>query len=123
LKNDHHDMTHPAVRLPLVGNPLRRADEHSACSTRLDRAAGCANAWRPFDDKETAAPMTHPWRWRARRSRWSRTIAVTLVHRPGRAIPRAVNNALQALVAPSHADKAIVDESSTRTDLAEARAD
>ena len=46
--------------------------------------------------------------------------AVTLVHQTSRGYPRAVNNlAVQALVAAFAADKAIVDESSTRTAIAE----
>ena len=50
--------------------------------------------------------------------------AVTLVHQTSRGYPRAVNNlALQALVAAFAADKAIVDESSTRTAIAEVTAD
>ena len=50
--------------------------------------------------------------------------AVTLVHQTSRGYPRAVNNlALQALVAAFADDKAIVDESSTRTAIAEVTAD
>jgi type II secretory pathway predicted ATPase ExeA len=50
--------------------------------------------------------------------------AATLVHQTSRGYPRAVNNlALQALVAPFAADKAIVDESSTRAAIAEVTAD
>jgi type II secretory pathway predicted ATPase ExeA len=46
--------------------------------------------------------------------------AVSLVHQTSPGYPRAVNNlALQALVAAFAADKAIVDESSTRTAIAE----
>ena len=50
--------------------------------------------------------------------------AVGLIHQTSRGYPRAVNNlALQALVAGFGADKAIVDESSTRTAIAEVTAD
>ena len=50
--------------------------------------------------------------------------AVALVHQTSRGYPRALNNlALQALVAAFAADKAIVDESSTRTAIAEVTAD
>lgn len=45
-------------------------------------------------------------------------------HQTSRGYPRAVNKlALQALVAAFAADKAIVDESSTRTAIAEVTAD
>ncbi|MBP2366771.1 hypothetical protein [Pseudonocardia parietis] len=47
--------------------------------------------------------------------------AAALIHQTSRGYPRAVNNlALQALVAAFAADKAIVDESSTRAAVAEA---
>jgi type II secretory pathway predicted ATPase ExeA len=50
--------------------------------------------------------------------------AVGLIHQTSRGYPRAVNNlALQALVAAFGANKAIVDESSTRTAIAEVTAD
>ena len=50
--------------------------------------------------------------------------AVVLIHQTSRGYPRGVNNlALQALVAAFAADKAIVDESSTRTAIAEVTAD
>ena len=46
--------------------------------------------------------------------------ATTLIHQTSRGYPRAVHNlALQALVAAFAADKTIVDESSTRTAVAE----
>jgi type II secretory pathway predicted ATPase ExeA len=47
-----------------------------------------------------------------------------LIHQTSRGYPRAVNNlALQALVAAFGATKTIVDESSTRTAVAEVTAD
>ena len=50
--------------------------------------------------------------------------AVGLIHQTSRGYPRAANNlALQALVAAFAADKAIVDESSTRAAIAEVTAD
>ena len=50
--------------------------------------------------------------------------AVGLIHQTSRGYPRAVNNlALHALVAAFAADKAIVDESSTRAAIAEVTAD
>jgi len=50
--------------------------------------------------------------------------AVGLIHQTSCVYPRAVNNlALQALVDGFGADKAIVDESSTRTAIAEVTAD
>jgi len=50
--------------------------------------------------------------------------ATALIHQTSRGYPRAVNNlALQALVAAFAADKAIVDESSTRAAVAEVTAD
>jgi type II secretory pathway predicted ATPase ExeA len=50
--------------------------------------------------------------------------AVALIHQTSRGYPRAVNNlAVQALVAAFAADKAIVDESSTRAAVAEVTAE
>lgn len=60
-------------------------------------------------------------------STWSPSMpgnTAVLVHQTSRGYPRAVNNlALQALIAAFAADKAIVDESSTRTAIAEVTAD
>jgi hypothetical protein len=50
--------------------------------------------------------------------------ATALIHQTSRGYPRAVNNlALQALVAAFAADKTIVDESATRTAVAEVTAE
>jgi type II secretory pathway predicted ATPase ExeA len=55
---------------------------------------------------------------------WAALDAVGLIHQTSRGYPRAVNNlAPQALVAAIGANKAIVDESSTRTAIAEVTAD
>ncbi|MFD0521100.1 hypothetical protein [Paractinoplanes durhamensis] len=46
--------------------------------------------------------------------------ATTLIHQTSRGLPRAVNNlAVQSLIAAFAADKAIVDESSTRAAVTE----
>ncbi|WP_432835741.1 hypothetical protein [Dactylosporangium sp. CA-092794] len=46
--------------------------------------------------------------------------ATALIHQTSRGLPRAVNNlAVQALIAAFAADKAIVDESSTRAAVTE----
>jgi type II secretory pathway predicted ATPase ExeA len=46
--------------------------------------------------------------------------ATALIHQTSRGLPRAVNNlAVQSLIAAFAADKAIVDESSTRTAVTE----
>ena len=50
--------------------------------------------------------------------------AITLIHQVSRGLPRAVNNlAIQALVAAYATNKAIVDESSARTAVAEVTAE
>jgi type II secretory pathway predicted ATPase ExeA len=50
--------------------------------------------------------------------------ATALIHQSSRGYPRAVNNlAVQALVAAFAADKAVVDESSTRAVVAEVTAE
>ena len=70
--------------------------------------------------EETASYLKHHLALAERSDALFSDDAITLIHQTSRGYPRAVNNlALQALVAAFAADKAIVDESSTRAAVAE----
>ena len=67
-------------------------------------------------DTETNSYLRHHLKLAGRDDMLFSDDATALVHQTSRGYPRAVNNlALQALIAAFAADKAIVDESSTRT--------
>ena len=89
----------------------------------LDQRIGLRYAMPPMTDKETGSYLRHHLAL-AGRDDTLFSDAVGLIHQTSRGYPRAVNNlALQALVAGFGGDKAIVDESSTRTAIAEVTAD
>jgi type II secretory pathway predicted ATPase ExeA len=78
----------------------------------------------PMSDTETGSYLRHHLTLVGREDTLFSDDAVTLIHQTSRGYPRAVNNlALHALVAAFAADKAIVDESSTRAAIAEVTAD
>jgi type II secretory pathway predicted ATPase ExeA len=78
----------------------------------------------PMSETETGSHLRHHLKLAGREDTLFSDDAVALVHQTSRGHPRAFNNlALQALVAAFAAHKAIVDESSTRTAVAEVAAD
>ena len=91
----------------------------------LDQRIGLRYAMPPMTDTETGSYLRHHLALAGRDDR----AVLRRRRRPRspdqpRLPPRAVNNlALQALVAAFAADKAIVDESTTRTAIAEVTAD
>jgi len=108
----------------LVGQPTLRRRMKLGVLAALDQRIGLRYAMAPMTDKETGSYLRHHLALAGRDDTLFSDDAVTLVHQTSRGYPRAVNNlALQALVAAFAADKAIVDESSTRTAIAEVTAD
>jgi type II secretory pathway predicted ATPase ExeA len=90
----------------------------------LDQRIGLRYTMAPMTDQETASYLHHRLKLAGRDDTLFSDDAVGLIHQTSRGYPRAVNNpALQALVAAFGTNKAIVDESSTRTAIAEVTAD
>ncbi len=90
----------------------------------LDQRIGLRYTMAPMTDTETSSYLHHHLKLAGRDDTLFSDDAAGLIHQTSRGYPRAVNNlALQALVAAFAADKAIVDESSTRTAIAEVTAD
>jgi type II secretory pathway predicted ATPase ExeA len=78
----------------------------------------------PMTSEETASYLRHHLELAGRSDTMFSDDATTLIHQTSRGYPRAVNNvALQALVAAFATDKAIVDENSARTAIAEVTAE
>jgi len=90
----------------------------------LDQRIGLRYTMAPMTDTETNSYLRHHLKLAGRDDTLFSDDAAALVHQTSRGYPRGVNNlALHALVAAFAADKAIVDESSTRTAIAEVTAD
>lgn len=78
----------------------------------------------PDDPDETGSYLRHHLALAGRSDTLFSDDALALIHQTSRGYPRAVNNiAVQALVATFAADKAIVDEKSARTAVAEVTAE
>ncbi|GAA1270044.1 hypothetical protein GCM10009609_36400 [Pseudonocardia aurantiaca] len=81
----------------------------------LDQRIGLRYAIPPMTGEETSSYLRHHLTLAGRSDPLFSDDATALIHQTSRGYPRAVNNlALQALAAAFAADKAIVDESSTR---------
>ena len=90
----------------------------------LDQRIGLRYAMAPMTGEETSSYLRHHLNLAGRSDTLFSDDAVALIHQTSRGYPRAVNNlAVQALVAAFAADKAIVDESSTRDAVAEVTAE
>src|SRR4029077_2057400 len=114
LTNHDLDSSSPFACL-LVGQPTLRRRMKLGVLAALDQRIGLRYTMAPMTDKETGSYLRHHLALAGRDATLFSDDAVTLVHQTSRGYPRAVNNlALQALVAAFAADKAIVDESSTR---------
>ena len=123
LTNHDLDSSSPFACL-LVGQPTLRRRMKLGVLAALDQRIGLRYAMPPMTDTETGSYLRHHLALAGRDDALFSDDAVGLIHQTSRGYPRAVNNlALQALVAAFAADKAIVDESSTRTAIAEVTAD
>ncbi len=123
LTNHDLDSSSPFACL-LVGQPTLRRRMKLGVLAALDQRIGLRYTMAPMTDKETASYLHHHLKLAGRDDALFSDDAVGLIHQTSRGYPRAVNNlALQALVAAFGANKAIVDESSTRTAIAEVTAD
>jgi type II secretory pathway predicted ATPase ExeA len=123
LTNHDLDSSSPFACL-LVGQPTLRRRMKLGVLAALDQRIGLRYTMAPMTDTETNSYLRHHLKLAGRDDTLFSDDAAALVHQTSRGYPRAVNNlALQALVATFAADKAIVDESSTRTAIAEVTAD
>jgi type II secretory pathway predicted ATPase ExeA len=123
LTNHDMDSTSPFACL-LVGQPTLRRRMKLGVLAALDQRIGLRYAMPPMTPEETSSYLRHHVGLAGRSDTLFSDDAAALIHQTSRGYPRAVNNlALQALVAAFAADKAIVDESSTRTAIAEVTAD
>ena len=90
----------------------------------LDQRIGLRYAMPPMSTEETTSYLRHHLALAGRSDTLFSDDAVALIHQTSRGYPRAINNiAVQALVAAFATDKAIVDEKSTRTAIAEVTAE
>ena len=90
----------------------------------LDQRIAAALRHAGMAPEETGSYLRHHVNLAGRSDTLFSDDAAALIHQTSRGYPRAVNNlAVQALVAAFAADKAIVDESSTRAAVAEVTAE
>ncbi|MCA1675971.1 MAG: ExeA family protein [Actinobacteria bacterium] len=123
LTNHDMDSASPFACL-LVGQPTLRRRIKLGALAALDQRIGLRYAMPPMTTQETTSYLRHHLTLAGRSDTLFSDDATALIHQTSRGYPRAVNNlALQALVAAFAADKTIVDESSTRTAVAEVTAE
>ncbi|MBP2371791.1 ExeA family protein [Pseudonocardia parietis] len=123
LTNHDMDSTSPFACL-LVGQPTLRRQMKLGVLAALDQRIGLRYAMPSMTSEETSSYLRHHIGLAGRSDTLFSDDAAALIHQTSRGYPRAVNNlALQALVAAFAADKAIVDESSTRAAVAEVTAE
>jgi type II secretory pathway predicted ATPase ExeA len=123
LTNHDMDSRSPFACL-LVGQPTLRRRIKLGVLAALDQRIGLRYNMPPMTDQETASYLRHHLNLAGRSDTLYSNDAITLIHQTSRGYPRAVNNlAIQSLVAAFAANKTIVDESSTRTAVAEVTAD
>jgi type II secretory pathway predicted ATPase ExeA len=123
LTNHDMDSRSPFACL-LVGQPTLRRRIKLGVLAALDQRIALRYNMPPMTSEETANYLRHHLALAGRTDTLFSDDATTLIHQTSRGYPRAVNNlALQSLVAAFAANKTIVDESSTRTAIAEVTAD
>ena len=123
LTNHDMDSTSPFACL-LVGQPTLRRRMKLGVLAALDQRIGLRYAMPPMTPEETGSYLRHHVTLAGRSDTLFSDDATALIHQTSRGYPRAVNNlAVQALVAAFAANKAIVDESSTRAAIAEVTAE
>lgn len=123
LTNHDLDSSSPFACL-LIGQPTLRRRMKLGVLAALDQRIGLRYAMPPMTDTNTGSYLRHHLKLAGRDDALFSDDAIGLIHQTSRGYPRAVNNlALQALVAAFAADKAIVDESTTHTAIAEVTAD
>jgi type II secretory pathway predicted ATPase ExeA len=121
----NHDIDrHSPFACLLVGQPTLRRRIKLGVLAALEQRIGLRYNMPPMTSEETGSYLRHHLTLAGRSDNLFSDDATTLIHQTSRGYPRAVNNlAIQSLVAAFTANKAIVDESSTRAAVAEVTAD
>ena len=119
LTNHDMDSTSPFACL-LVGQPTLRRRIKLGMFAALDQRIALRYTLPPMTPTDTASYLRHHLTLAGRSDPLFSDDATALIHQTSRGLPRAVNNlAVQSLIAAFAADKAIVDESSTRAAVTE----
>jgi type II secretory pathway predicted ATPase ExeA len=119
LTNHDMDSTSPFACL-LVGQPTLRRRIKLGMFAALDQRIALRYTLPPMTPTDTASYLRHHLTLAGRTDTLFSDDATALIHQTSRGLPRAVNNlAVQSLIAAFAADKAIVDESSTRAAVTE----
>ena len=119
LTNHDMDSTSPFACL-LVGQPTLRRRIKLGMFAALDQRIALRYTLAPMAPTDTAGYLRHHLTLAGRSDPLFSDDATALIHQTSRGLPRAVNNlAVQSLIAAFAADKAIVDESSTRAAVTE----
>jgi type II secretory pathway predicted ATPase ExeA len=119
LTNHDMDSASPFACL-LVGQPTLRRRIKLGMFAALDQRIALRYTLAPMNPTDTASYLRHHLALAGRTDTLFSDDATALIHQTSRGLPRAVNNlAVQALIAAFAADKAIVDESSTRAAVTE----
>ncbi len=123
LTNHNMDSGAPFAML-LVGQPTLRQRMRLGVLAALDQRIGMRYTLTGMDAAETADYIRHHLALSGRSDTMFSDDAITVIHTAARGYPRAVNNlALQALTAAYAGKKAVVDEKSARTAMAETATD
>jgi type II secretory pathway predicted ATPase ExeA len=117
----NHDMdSHSPFACLLAGQPTLRRKIKLGVLAALDQRIAIRYHMTGMTPQETTSYLRHHLNLAGRSDTLFSDDAITLIHTTSRGYPRAVNNlAIQSLLAAFAANKAIVDESSTRTALTE----
>ena len=108
----------------LVGQPTLRRKIKLGVLAALDQRIALRYTLPAMTAEETSSYLRHHLALAGRSDTLFSDDAAALIHQTSRGYPRAVNNlAIQALVAAFAANKAIVDESSTRAAVTEVTSD
>ena len=119
LTNHDMDRQSPFACL-LVGQPTLRRKIKLGVLAALDQRIALRYTLPPMTPDETRGYLAHHLTLAGRSDTLFSDDAVNLIHHTSRGYPRTVNNlATQALIAAFATNKAIVDETSTRTAIAE----
>jgi type II secretory pathway predicted ATPase ExeA len=119
LTNHDMDSRSPFACL-LVGQPTLRRKIKLGQLAALDQRIAVRYHMTGMTLEETAGYLRHHLALAGRSDTMFSDDAIALIHQTSRGYPRAVNNlAVQSLLAAFAANKAIVDESSTRTAVTE----
>ncbi len=116
--------SHSPFALVIAGQPTLRRRLRLSSFAALDQRIGLRYHLDGMDLAETAGYVKHHLGLAGRSDPLFSDDAVSLIHQTSRGMPRAVNNlAVAALVAAYAANKAMVDESSARSAVAEVTAE